>query len=204
MTLSLSKGQGKQELGVGPESRSGGDLARDWDQMILVGVIARTHGNRGEVIVNLTTDFAEDRFRPGARLFMRRPNAVPEALDITAVRFHQGRPVLQIRGVDSIGAAEVFANSEIRIPAEDQGTLPDGVYFHSDLIGCEVKTATGEVVGTVGAVEGEGAASRLVVRSGRGEVLIPFAVDICRVDVPARRITVTPPEGLLELNGDWR
>jgi 16S rRNA processing protein RimM len=180
------------------------DVARDWDQMILVGVIARTHGNRGEVIVNLTTDFPEERFRPGARLFMRRPNAAPEALDVTAVRFHQGRPVLQIRGVDSIGAAEIFASAEIRIPAEDQGALPDGVYYHSDLVGCEVITAAGEAIGSVATVEGEGATSRLVVKSRRGEVLIPFAEDICHVDLAARRITVTPPEGLLELNGEWR
>jgi len=189
---------------VGPEARDVSELTRDWDQMVLVGVIARTHGNRGEVIVNLTTDFAEQRFQPGARLFMRRPNAAPEALDVTAVRFHQGRPVLQIRGVESIGAAEAFASAEIRIPPEDQGTLPDGVYFHSDLAGCEVKTATGEAIGTVAAVEGEGVTSRLVVRSRRGELLIPFAVDICQVDLTARRIIVTPPEGLLELNGDWR
>ncbi len=180
------------------------DVARDWDQMVLVGVIARSHGNRGEVIVNLATDFAEERFRPGARLFVRRPNAAPEALDVAAVRFHQGRPLLQIRGVDSIGAAEVYASAEIRIPTEDQGTLPDGVYFHSDLIGCEVITTSGDVVGAVTAVQGEGAASRLVVGSHRGEVLIPLAVEICQVDVPGRRITVTPPEGLLELNGEWR
>lgn len=172
--------------------------------MILVGVVARTHGNRGEVIVNSTTDFAAERFQPGARLFMRRPGAAPEPLEVTGARFHQGRPVLQIAGVDSISAAEIYANTEIRIAAEDQGGLPDGVYYHNDLIGCVVVTAGGETVGTVTAVQGDGEASRLVVGHARGELLIPFALDICHVDVAARRVVVTPPEGLLELNGDWR
>lgn len=178
--------------------------AAEWDRLVLIGVVARPHGIRGEVVVNLATDFAEERFRPGARLFVRRENAAPEALDVTAVRFHQRRPLLQIRGVDSIDAAEVYARAEIRIAPEDQGTLPQGVYFHSDLVGCEVITASGDAVGTVAAVQGEGAASRLVVANRRGEVLIPLAADICHVDVAARRITVTPPEGLLNLNGEWR
>jgi 16S rRNA processing protein RimM len=176
----------------------------DWDRLVLVGIVARTHGLRGEVAVNLATDFADERFKPGARLFARRPNAEPEALEVVGVRFHKGRPLLQIRGVDSIDAGEKYANAEIRIPAEDQGTLPEGTYFHSDLVGCEVVTVGGEGIGTVTAVQGEGAASRLVVASRRGEVLIPLAEEICQVDVGARRITVTPPEGLLELNGEWR
>lgn len=176
----------------------------DWDRLILVGIVARTHGLRGEVAVNLATDFAEERFKPGARLFARRVNGVPEALDVVAVRFHKGRPLLELRGVDSIDAGEKYANAEIRIAPEDQGTLPDGTYFHSDLVECEVVTVDGERVGTVTAVQGEGAASRLVVANPRGEVLIPLAQDICQVDIDARRITVTPPEGLLELNGEWR
>ncbi|MCA1585002.1 MAG: ribosome maturation factor RimM, partial [Acidobacteria bacterium] len=59
-------------------------------------------------------------------------------------------------------------------------------------------------VGQVARVEGEQARSRLVVRSRSGEVLIPLAVEICQVDVSARRIVVTPPAGLLEVNGEWR
>lgn len=180
------------------------DDALPWDRMVLVGVMARTHGIRGEIVVNLATDFAEERFQPGARLFARRPNAAPELLNVTGVRFHQGRPLLTLRGLESIDDAEKYAGTEIRIAPEDQGELPDGMFFHSDLVECAVVTADGEPVGTVTAVQGEGAASRLVVTGRRGEILIPLADDICRVDLEKRIITVTPPDGLLELNGDWR
>ena len=47
-------------------------------------------------------------------------------------------------------------------------------------------------------------AMHLVVRSTRSEVLIPLADEICTVDLEAKRITVRPPEGLLEVNGEWR
>ena len=42
------------------------------------------------------------------------------------------------------------------------------------------------------------------VAGKRSELLIPLADEICTVDVAAKRITVRPPDGLLELNGDWR
>jgi ribosomal 30S subunit maturation factor RimM len=67
-----------------------------------------------------------------------------------------------------------------------------------------VVTATGEELGRVKAVQGEGEATRLVVRSSRAEILIPLAEPICAVDIGAKRIVVTPPEGLLEVNGEWR
>lgn len=176
----------------------------DWDDLVLVGVVARTHGNRGEVIVNPHTDFAEERFRVGATLFVRRLDAVPETVTLTSVRFHQGRPILGMAGVDSISAAEAFASAELRISSTEQAPLPEGSYYHSDLVGCEVVTADGQAIGRVAKVEGEMATSRLVVRGSRNEVLIPLAAAICRVDLGGKRIIVTPPPGLLELNGDWR
>lgn len=176
----------------------------DWDEMVLVGIIARTHGNRGEVILNSESDFAEERFRSGATLYARIGTQPIEALQVTSVRFQQGRPIIGLAGISSIGEAERLATAILKVPASEQAPLPEGTYYHHQLIGCEVLTRTGEVVGRVGAVEGNGSASRLVVRGRRAEVLIPLATEICDIDVRAKRIVVTPPEGLLEVNGDWR
>lgn len=172
--------------------------------MILVGIVARTHGNKGQVIVNSETDFPELRFRDGAELFARVGHGPIERLDVTSVRFQQGRPILGVAGFSSITEAERLAGAELRIPALAQEPLPEGLYYHHELIGSEVVTAAGDSIGRVTAIDGEGAASRLVVRSTRGEVLIPLAEEFCHVDVGRKTITVTPPEGLLEVNGDWR
>ena len=178
----------------------------DWDDAVLVGVIARTHGNKGEVIVNPQTDFPERRFHDGAQLMTRLNDGSVATMEVAAMRMHQGRPVILFTGVASMNDAELLAGRELRI-AEDQGDaelLEQGEYFHRDLIGCDVVTEHGDAIGQVAAVEGDGGQSRLVVRSRRNEVLIPLADDICTVDVKARRITVRPPDGLLELNGEWR
>lgn len=177
----------------------------EWDDAILIGVVARSHGNRGEVIVNSETDFPEERFRVGAKLRTRRRNGTEAVLEVTSMRLQQGRPILGLAGYESINDAERLAGFELRIdPAGADEPLPEGEYYQRDLIGCAVVTESGEPIGRVTAVEGNRASSRLVVTGGRSEVLIPLADEICSVDLAGRRITVRPPEGLLDLNGDWR
>jgi 16S rRNA processing protein RimM len=180
------------------------ELVPSWDEMILVGFIARTHGNKGQVILNSESDFAEQRFREGATLFARIGDGPIEQLEITSARFQQGRPILALAGFASISEAERLAGAELRVPESQQEPLPPNTYYHHQLIGCEVVTAAGEPLGKVTEVQGTGAATRLVVRGRRAEVLIPLAQDICAIDVAAKRIIVTPPEGLLEVNGEWR
>jgi len=63
-------------------------MTEKWDEMAVVGWIARAHGIRGQVIVKLETDFPEGRFRPGAKLFLNRAGAV-EPLTVTTARFHR-------------------------------------------------------------------------------------------------------------------
>jgi 16S rRNA processing protein RimM len=173
-----------------------------WSDMALVGRIARAHGNRGQVIVNPETDFPEERFQPGATLFIERRGIV-EALTLTTARFQSGRPVVGLTGVDTMNDAQALAGLELRVPLETLPTLPDGTFYRHDLIGCRVETRAGAPVGIVEDVEGGAGGSRLIVADagGRGEVQIPLVADICPViDPVAKRIVIDPPEGLLEAN----
>ena len=166
--------------------------------LVLVGRVARAHGNKGQVIVNLDTDFAEDRFKAGEVLLLGR-DATPRV--IRSVRFHQGRPVVALEGIETMNDAEALAGAELKVPAGDSALLPEGVFYQYDLIGCEVRDSAGRFIGPVTGVEGTMEMSRLVVAGDHGEVLIPLVADICTsVDVAARLIVVNPPEGLIELN----
>jgi 16S rRNA processing protein RimM len=168
--------------------------------MAVVGRIARPHGIRGQVIVNPETDFPEDRFGVGATLFLKRGDAV-EPITVTSSRMHQGRPVIGLDGIADMNAAKELAGLEFRIPVDALTELPDGTFYHHDLVGCVVETAGGTPVGTVSAVEGDMSNTRLVVDASGGELLIPLAVDICTsIDTVAKRIVIAPPDGLLELN----
>jgi 16S rRNA processing protein RimM len=172
-----------------------------WDDMAVVGRIARAHGIRGQVIVNLETDFPEQRFQPGAELFVNRSGRV-EPITITSVRFQRDRPVIGLSRVEDMTAAEALAGLELRVPREQLAPLPAGTFYHHDLLDCRVETQAGVVIGHVVGVEGTMGGSRLVVKTGRGgEALVPLAAEICTLIDPAgKRIVIDPPEGLLELN----
>jgi 16S rRNA processing protein RimM len=168
--------------------------------MAVVGRIARTHGRRGQVIVNPETDFPDERFRPGAEVFVSRDGSV-QALTMTSVRFQHDRPVIGFAGIETIDQAETLAGQELRIPVDRLARLPPGTFYRHDLIGCRVETSAGELVGTVSNVEGTMAGSRLVVAGTGGELLIPLATAICtRIDPAEKRIVIDPPEGLMDLN----
>ena len=171
-----------------------------WSDMVLVGRIARPHGLRGHVIVNPETDFVDERFAVGATLWMRSDRG-DEQLTVTASRVQNGRPVIAIEGYASIEDVERLAGLELRVPEETLAPLEHGTYYHHQLVGCVVATMAGERVGVVARVEGGTAGTLLVVDGARGEVLIPFAEDICvAVNVDEKAIGIAAPEGLLELN----
>ena len=172
----------------------------NWEDLVLVGRIARPHGLKGHVIVNPDTDFAEERFTAGARLWTRSDQGV-EQLVIASARLQGPRPVIGFEGVERIEDAERLVGRELRVPEASLPPLADGTYYQHQLIGCLVETTAGEQLGEVARVEGGAAGSLLAIDGSKGEILIPLAVDICtNVDVNAKRITVNPPEGLLELN----
>jgi 16S rRNA processing protein RimM len=179
---------------------SKGEASLAWDGMVLVGRVARTHGIRGHVLVNPETDFVAERFHQGAQ-FWTRVDGHELALTIVEARVDGPRPILAFDGYGSVEAADRLAGAELRVPESTLQPLPAGRYYLHQLAGCRVETVDGAAVGTVSRVDGGEGAAVLAVQGARGEVLVPFAQEICvGIDVEARVIQVRMPEGLLELN----
>jgi 16S rRNA processing protein RimM len=168
-------------------------------ELLLVGMVARAHGNKGQVIVNPETDFPDERFAAGNVLVVEHAGTTVERR-IESVRFQQGRPIVALEGIATMNDAEALAGAALKMPASAMAPLPDNTFYRHDLVGCEVTDTAGRTIGRVTDVEGPLEQSRLVVDSGRGEVLIPMVEGICvSVDPAARRIVVDPPDGLLDL-----
>src|SRR5215218_8965997 len=162
-------------------------------ELLLIGRVARAHGNKGQVIVNPDTDFPGDRFATGNVLVVEQGGQQVERR-IGSVRFQQGRPILALDGVETMNDAEALAGAELKVPAADLAPLPPQTYYRHDLVGCEVTTTGGQVVGNVIDVEGTLERSLLVVGSTRGEVMIPM-IDgiIVTVDFGGRLNVVDTP-----------
>lgn len=171
-----------------------------WDEMALVGVVARTHGRHGEVVVNPVTDFPEERFAPGGTVFLEGMPA-PRRLRIRDRWFRGDRPVLAFEGIGTLSDAEALRGAQLRIPEEALRPLPEGAWYEHDLVGCTVRTVGGDEVGAVTALEGPNGAQRLIVAAAGAEIDVPLAEPICvGVDPVAGVIVIDPPEGLLEVN----
>jgi 16S rRNA processing protein RimM len=165
-------------------------------ELLLVGRVARAHGNKGQVIVNPETDFPSDRFAEGNVVLVEQAGTQTERR-IASVRFHQGRPIIALDGIETMNDAEALAGAELKMPAS---TLPARTYYRHDLVGCEVRTKDGQAIGKVTDVEGSLERSRLVIARQGGEVMVPMVDAICiSVDPVRKLIVVDPPEGLLEL-----
>lgn len=173
----------------------------DWDSMVTVGRVVRPHGIKGQVVVASETDFASERFKPGATLTALR-DGTATVLEVTAGREQpDGRWLVWFSGVATIDEAETLRGVELRIPAADVRTPSPGTFYVHDLVGCRVTTVTGEFVGTVEHVKLDAGVPLLGVASPTGEVLVPLAADICReIDVAQKAIVIAAPEGLIDLN----
>ncbi len=169
-----------------------------------LAVLGRVWGRRGELFAVSLSGGAE-RFKELREVFLFGSPGAPgeeRPVGLESVWEHRGGLIFKFRGVDSISEAEPLEGAEVRIPMEARRKLPEGEYFQSDLLGCEVvERASGERLGVVTGWEEYGGPQLLGVDTGEGEpLLIPFARSICiEIDVAGRRIVVDLPEGLKEL-----
>lgn len=176
-------------------------MARDAPvSYIAIARIARTRGNRGEVVADLHTDFP-DRFEKLHEVWMELPDRGRLRIGLEDAWRHRGRIVLKLRGIDSIRDAERFIGAWVQVPECEVISLPEGTYFDHDLIGCSVRDFGGKDLGVVREILRIAGNSQLVVVGPGGEFLIPAAAEICKkISIDRREISVDLPEGLIDLN----
>ena len=183
------------------------------DDLFAIAKIVRPRGFKGEVIADVLTDFPErfsQRDDRRATVFSIWPGGEVKPVEIEEAWFQKDRVVLKLAGCDNEEAAEAHRGVVLAVSRENLAELPDDTWYHADLVGCDVMS--GDVrIGTVERVEQYGAAPLLVVRTGKisgtddaetsdREILIPLTLSICKeIDIERKRITIEPPEGLLEL-----
>lgn len=153
--------------------------------MVRVGQVVGAFGIEGAVKVRSLTDFA-DRFAPGAELY----------LDGFGHRVEWSREqtaglVVKLAGVDTRTDAQRRRGSYLEISEEELRPLPEGRWYHHQLVGLAVATERGVELGTLTEVVPRPANDVWVVRRGSDEHLVPATADaVLDVDLPAGRVTV--------------
>ncbi len=162
----------------------------------VVGRIGRPHGLRGEVAVQVRTDFPEQRFAVGAQL----SGDAGRMLTVETVRPHSGALLVRFAGVADRDAAAQLSGLVLTadVTARPELDDPDEFYDHQ-LEGLAAVGSDGTALGTVREVLHAQASDLLVLETDHGEALVPFVREIVtQVDVAGGRVVLDPPPGLLD------
>ncbi|ATU26705.1 ribosome maturation factor RimM [Bacillus velezensis] len=166
-----------------------------------VGKIVNTHGIKGEVRVISKTDFAEERYKPGNTLYLFAEGAAePIKVTVSAHRLHKQFHLLQFKEMPSLNEVEHLRNMVIKVPEEDLGELEEDEFYFHEIIGCEVMSEDGELIGTVKEILTPGANDVWVVqRKGKKDALIPYIASVVKdININEKKIKIHVMEGLID------
>ena len=162
---------------------------------LIIGRITGARGLRGELKVQILTDFPK-RFTSLKRVFAGDPLAEYE---VEAVRFHQNMALIMLKGIDAPEKAERLRGQLLKIPVEEAVPLAKGQFYWHQIIGVEVRTTSGDLVGKVVDILETGANDVYVVRTDSRDVLVPAIADVVKDISPEKHtIVIEPIPGLLD------
>jgi 16S rRNA processing protein RimM len=167
------------------------------ETLIALGEIVNTHGIGGEMRVRLFNPQSV-ALGPAAPIVLRR-GAWRLEPHILGARRHKQFALVRFAGCDSIEAAKQFIGCEVCVREQDLPPAAANEVYHYQLVGMQVITTGGEVIGTICEVLSVSSSDVCVVRSGAREHLIPLIADVVKeVDRDARRLVIDPTPGLLD------
>ncbi|MBZ5536009.1 MAG: ribosome maturation factor RimM [Acidobacteriia bacterium] len=171
------------------------------EKEITVALVRKTQGRRGEVAAEILTDFPE-RFSRMRRVRLAKTGEAGSWKEVEKVWFHKQAVILKFTGIETIAEAEPLVGSEVRVPQSEALPLPVNHHYIFELVGCRVlEDQSSREIGRVKEFMEAGGNNLLAVETDHGDVLVPFAEEICcSVDTERREIRVRLPEGLFELN----
>ena len=170
-------------------------MSRD-DGLVRVGVVARAHGIRGELVVEADGETLAC-VRPGATVWLGSDRF---ATEVTKIRLHKDRWLLALEALGDRTAAEAWRGAAVKVRADQLPELGDSEVWADDLVGYRVLQVDGSLVGVVRAVITAVPYDLLELKCGGATALVPMVrawlVRLSRTD---RAMTLRLPMGLVEV-----
>jgi len=164
-------------------------------EFITIGKILAPWGKQGKLKVEVVTDFPQ-RFAPPSKIYINQ-----QPVTIGNTQWHKGKAIIKLDTIDSIEDAEKLRGRPVEIHYSQLYPLPEGQYYHFQLIGLEVWTTQGELLGNITEILTAPGNDNYVVSGARGEILIPAIEDVVKsIDLDKGCLIIEPIEGLLNLN----
>lgn len=159
-----------------------------------VGKIIGVHGIKGEIKV-LPYGELEELGLETVYLTGRGRN---EPRKVKRLRRHKESFIIELEGVSDRNAAEELAGLEISVPKSDLPNLPEGEYYHYDLVGMDVWAEDGRHLGLIKNVFATAGHDVFEIEGALGEVLIPAVGEfVLKIDAEHKKVIVRLKEGML-------
>ncbi len=171
---------------------------------LVVGLLKKPHGVKGDALVFPVTDEPAWAFAPGRRLVLLDREGAPSGAELVVARsraYHRAW-LLHFEGIEAREQLEAVRERHLAVPADEARPLEAGEFYLHELRGLKVATAAGAAVGRVeDVVEAPQGWLLEVAGDGNGRRhLIPFTGAVVRrVDRGAGLVVIEPPPGLLEI-----
>jgi 16S rRNA processing protein RimM len=164
-------------------------------EYLLVGKLRRPHGLRGDLVMEIVTDFPE-RLKPGTPVFIGEQHHSGKILD---TRQHAHGLLIRFEGVDTPEKAGLLRNEGVYVSAANRPSLPEGTFYHHELLGLKVIDDQDVLLGHLNEILLTGANDVYVVQTPEGKELLLPVIDsvVLGIDVVARTIRVRVPSGLI-------
>ena len=155
------------------------------ENKIEVGKIVNTFGIKGEVKVFPEVDYLDE---------LKAFYVDGKKMEISKIRFQKNIAIMKIKGIDDINIAENLKGKIMEINESDRPELPEGVYYIDDLIGFDVYTDEGKLLGKLDDIFNTGANDIYQV----GDILLPAIDEVLKQsDTKNKKIIVHIIKGLI-------
>lgn len=164
----------------------------------------KPHGLKGDVTLFPLTDAPGEVFVSGRVLQVvdLAGRSVGDPLTIERGRAYHREWLVKFAGLDSRTALEQLPGLRglfVTVPAEELPEPEEGEVYYHELVGFAVELEDGTPVGLVSAFYELPSGLTLEVQGPRREFMVPFVKEIVGpIDREARRMTIRPPDGLIE------
>lgn len=166
--------------------------------LITIGKALKPWGLKGEVKVQLMTDFPE-RFKELDRVYLTSPAGKEIVCRVMSVRYSGKAPLILFKDYDTPEKAKQISGWLIQVPKEEAVPLPEGSFYWYELIDMEVFSEAGDKLGTITDIFETGSNDVYVMKSGGKEVYIPATSEVVKeIDRKARRMVIHLMDGLME------
>lgn len=164
---------------------------------ITIGKVLKGKGvERSLKVLPLTFD--PSRFLALREVYFQKDDSLMKS-EIDEVEVLRDHVLLKIRGLDSAEKTLTLQGCEVKIPETESPPLPEGIYYHYEIIGLDVYTDGGTYLGKVHQIIETGSNDVYSVLKDGKEVLIPAIEEIVlEIDIVKRLIVIHPMKGLLD------